>query len=257
MNLETISFFLFIVFYFSNFTNKTIFYNIYYSLNKTFKCFFIEKIEQKNELEEPVDPVVKYEDKYLTEWKQNQIIYTDEEQLQKKQQLENCFVMETTPLGNVLMTYDHKRETFKYYSDYIIPYRYLETVGRKFVKQCHCTFLFVDIEEELHVAEEKNKEEMLERNERAENKKENKKNVFAKLKNYNNSSLNGKINISQQIKKNVQNKAVKENANRYTYEGKLINFSFLKKIDKKVVDKKYGLSFSDFKKINNISILNG
>ena len=43
---------------------------------------------------------------------------------------------------------------------------------------------------------------------------------------------------------------LKEKANRYTYEGKMVNFSFLKKIERKIVDKKYGLSFADFKRMN-------
>jgi hypothetical protein len=42
---------------------------------------------------------------------------------------------------------------------------------------------------------------------------------------------------------------LKEKANRYTYEGKMVNCSFLKKIERKVVDKKYGFSFADFKKM--------
>lgn len=257
MNLETIGYFLFVVFYFSNFTDNTYFYNIYFSLNQKMKCYFTKNQKKIEDKKDPV-PIIKYEEKYLKEWKSIIENYTDEEKCQKKKELDVCFVMENTPLGNVLMTYDYKRETFKYYSDHIIPYRYLETVGRKFVKQFHCKFLFVDIEEEVQLAENKKKEE----NKKTEEKNEiedtliaPKKNIFAKLKNYNNSSLNGKINVSQQVKKTTQHKIVKENANRYTYEGKLMNFSFLKKIDKKCVDKKYGLSFADFKKINPINIL--
>jgi hypothetical protein len=59
-------------------------------------------------------------------------------------------------------------------------------------------------------------------------------------------------------KKNIQenNKPLilKENANRYSCEGKLINFSFLKKVDKKVVDKRYAMNFSDFKKMFATSV---
>ena len=35
--------------------------------------------------------------------------------------LENCYVIEFTPLGNVLMKYDKNKESFKFYSDNIIP----------------------------------------------------------------------------------------------------------------------------------------
>ena len=39
--------------------------------------------------------------------------------------LKNCYIIEKTPNGNVIMIYDKERETFKYYSDINIPYKYL------------------------------------------------------------------------------------------------------------------------------------
>ena len=42
---------------------------------------------------------------------------------------------------------------------------------------------------------------------------------------------------------------LKENANRYSYQGKFLNFNMLQKIDKKLTDKKYTLTFADFKKM--------
>jgi hypothetical protein len=56
-----------------------------------------------------------------------------------------------------MMIYDNTTETFKYYIDNTIPYRYLETIGRKYVKQFNCRPIFVDMEEELKIAEEKEK----------------------------------------------------------------------------------------------------
>jgi hypothetical protein len=47
---------------------------------------------------------------------------------------------------------------------------------------------------------------------------------------------------------------LKENANRYSYEGKLSNFNFLKKVDRKVVDKKYGMNFAYFKRLQDEKI---
>ena len=44
---------------------------------------------------------------------------------------------------------------------------------------------------------------------------------------------------------------LKDEANRFSYEGKIINFNFLKKVERKIVDKKYALSFADFKKSIN------
>ncbi len=41
---------------------------------------------------------------------------------------------------------------------------------------------------------------------------------------------------------------LKERANRYSYGGKIINFSFLKGIDRKLVDERYGMTFAEFKR---------
>ena len=188
--------------------------------------------------------------------------------------LAGCHVMEYTPQGNVLLTYDLSRGSFKYYSDNTIPYRYLETVGRKYVKQFNCRPIFVDMEEELKLAEEKwNKEKEeekikveKEKREKEEALKQNKqpieekKNVFAKFKSYNKEAGTGKVSSAAPPKNSIPNQKItekqenektllKEKANRYTYEGKMANFSFIKKVDRKIVDKKYAMSFADFKKM--------
>jgi hypothetical protein len=187
--------------------------------------------------------------------------------------LENCHIMEHTPLGNVLMKYDKNKESFVFYSDSTIPYRYLEVVGRKFVKQFNCRPIFVDMEEELKLAEEKWEKERKEKEEKEEEEKrkkeediknripieEKKKNVFAKFKSYNKESGTGHVSTAAPPKNSIPNKKLtkaqenenillKQKANRYTYEGKIVNFSFIKKVDRKVVDKKFGMSFADFKK---------
>jgi hypothetical protein len=183
------------------------------------------------------------------------------------EKLENCFIMETTPQGNVLMIYDNKRNSFKFYSDSTIPYRYLEVVGRKYVKMFDCRQLYVDMEEELKLAEERWEKERKEKEEKEEKERKQKeeqniissekKNVFAKFKSYNKEGASGRVNIGVPPKNSIpmtkeqENEKIllKEKANRYTYEGKMANFSFLKKVERKVVDKKYGLSFTDFKKM--------
>ena len=187
--------------------------------------------------------------------------------------LDNSHVMEFTPLGNVLMKYDKNKEAFRFYSDSTIPYRYLEVVGRKFVKQFNCRPIFVDMEEELKLAEEKWEKEKKEKEEKEEEEKRNKeeaiknkthveekkKNVFTKFKSYNKESGTGHVVTAAPPKNSIPNKKLtkaqenettllKQKANRYTYEGKIVNFSFIKKVDRKVVDKKFGMSFADFKK---------
>lgn len=184
--------------------------------------------------------------------------------------LKNCYIIEKTPNGNVIMIYDKERETFKYYSDVNIPYRYLEVVGRKYVKSFGCRPIFVDMEEELRLFEEKwDKEELrkeedkIKADEIAKNQQPisegKKKNVFAKFKSYN-KDAGGKISMAAPPKNSIPNKSItqnketgkfilKERANRYTCEGKFNNFNFLQKVDKKIFNKKLGLSFADFKKM--------
>jgi len=190
---------------------------------------------------------------------------------QKIEKLKNCFVMEKTPLGNVIMTYNNSTSSFSYHSDNTIPYRYLETVARKFVKTFNCRPIFIVMDEELKKAEEKWETERKERQIKEEQAKkmeenkgqtvtEKKKNVFAKFKSYNKDTVATK-SMAAPPKNSIPNKPVtnsqdekiilKDNANRYTFEGKLSNFNFLKKVDRKKVDKKYALTFADFKKIMN------
>lgn len=191
--------------------------------------------------------------------------------------LKNSFIMEKTPLGNVLMLYNNKRGSFEFYSDNTIPYRYLETVSRKYVKTFGCRPIYCDMEEELKNYEkkledkEREKEELdkriLEEKRISDEKNmsvgvvaEPKKNVFAKFKSYNKEAGTGHVNIAAPPKNSIPNNKVtesssdekvllKENANRYSYEGKLSNFNFLKKVDRKVVDKKYAMTFADFKRL--------
>jgi len=188
----------------------------------------------------------------------------------KLKNLENCYVIEKTPIGNVLMKYDNSNECFKYYSDYNIPYRYLEVVARKFVKIFNCRPIFIDMEEELLLFEKKwekiqedEKKQNVENNEKERNenneKEIKKKSVFAKFKS-NNITTSSKIcfapapnnNLNNQIQNKENEKILlKERANRYTFEGKINNFNFLQKYDKKIFNKKLGLSFSDFKNLQN------
>jgi hypothetical protein len=184
--------------------------------------------------------------------------------------LDNCYVFENTPIGNVLMTYDLESRSFKYYSDASMPYRYLEPVGRKFIMQFKCRHIFVDMDDELKLAEErwdkeqnelKLKKEMEEQREK-ENGNKKKKDVFAKFKTYNKEAGTGRVNISIPPKnslnmtlpfkklietQNNEKKLLKEKANKYSCAGKLANFSFIKKIDRKKIDKLYAMSYAEYK----------
>ena len=160
----------------------------------------------------------------------------------------NLYVLEYTPLGNICMRYNNDKKSFEYFSNNTIPYRYLESVGRKYVTTYWCKPIFVNIEEEIKKAEEKNKEE---KNKEKEDKKDNPKKMFAQLKSYkerNSQSIKNK-KTQTQIHDVKEKLLVKENANRYTWEGRLTNFRPLKQIDKKILDKKLSMTYADFKKI--------
>lgn len=190
----------------------------------------------------------------------------------KLDKLKNCHVMEHTPAGNVLMIYDRVRETFKYYSDNTIPYRYLDVVARKYVRFFNCRPIFVNTEEEIQLAEKKLEQAKKEKEEREALEKkrkedavashkptEEKKRIFAKFKSYNKDAGTGHVSTGappknsgptrQPAEKSDNDAVLKERANRYTYEGKMANFSFIQKIDRKVVDKKLAMTFADFKKM--------
>jgi hypothetical protein len=234
----------------------------------------IEEEEEKEPNEEK-KAQIKFEDKYLERFKE-----TEEKDLtpEKLDSLLNSFVMENTPQGNVVMFWDNKRDTFSYYADHLIPYRFLEVVGRKYVLMNDCRKLFVDMEEEIKTAEKKLEEKKKQKEEEEEKQKQNKKDesadsktaveqpkksVFAKLKSYNRDnsvksatvaldSKKPQTNIPKNTSVNTkqdENMILKERANRYSYQGRMVNFSFLKKVERKAVDKNYAMSFAEFKKM--------
>ena len=178
----------------------------------------------------------------------------------------NNYIMEHTPLGNVYMRYNNNKKSFEYFSNKTIPYRYLETIGRKYVITYWCKPLFFDMNSELITATEKYKEDKIKKEElkRKENETAKKtKNVLAQLKNYNTNRNDNKMMgmnrnknqmppQKQQMSHNNgdEDKIVKENANRYTWEGRLSDFCPLKKINKKKLDKKLNMSYAEFKKMS-------
>jgi len=216
----------------------------------------------------------KFEDKFLDRYlalKQSGLELTSE----FIESLMNCFVMEYTPNGNIIMFYDYKRETFTYYADNVMPYRYLEVLGRKYVCTFFCPSLYQYLSPDLvaisDTVENEKKEETLEPVMNTEvpvieTKKLEKpeKSVFAKFKSYNKDTSNNvatKDTPSSAPKNAIIANAVnaptvaQTNAvtNRYTCYGKICNMPFLKKIDRTIVDKNYKMSFADFKRLKTTS----
>ena len=183
---------------------------------------------------------------------------------QRLDRLKTNVLIEKTPLGNVIMYYDNKKESFCFFSDFIIPYRYLEVVGRKYVLTFQCKNLYVDMEMEMKEAEKKWQDHK-KWEEEQKRKPPTKKDVFVKFKQYNKDTC--KTQVSNNNNNNNNNRRpppprnnptkedeivfLKERANRYTYEGKCLNYSFLQKPDKKITDKRLAMSFADFKQMQN------
>jgi hypothetical protein len=233
----------------------------------------VEKIENIN-----------YEDKYLKEVSKMTTQLTKEEEEtyemmidtstreevmncilgKRHKRLNTCFVMDMTPVGNVVMYYNTEKETFEYYSDHTVPYRFLETLCRKYVMTYKCTELYIDMQEQLKEYgekleryEEKKEEEKKEEEKKEEEKKEIKKNVFANFKSYNKEAGSGRVNnapFPKNYTTNVPNTdkekkiILKEKSNHYTCVGRFSNFSILKKIEKKDMNKNYSMTFAEFKK---------
>jgi hypothetical protein len=144
--------------------------------------------------------------------------------------LKFSFVMEHTPIGNVVMYYNHTKEAFEYYSDNVVPYRYLDTVCRKYVIANLCVPLYVDINEELKEFQKKVEERKCE--ERKCEEPTTKSTVFAKLKNYKQRPINTP----------VITKPVKARTNKYLYQGRMNNFNFMKQAETKPA-----LSYTEYK----------
>ena len=233
------------------------------------------------DIEELYQDLLKHKEELLKKLDETEKMIMTEKEMRKKareviinkklDKFMDNYILEHTPLGNIFMRYNNDKKSFEYFSNNTIPYRYLEPVGRRYVMTYWCKPIFVDIEEELKRAEIKFDEgvkiKMMEEKEREEEIKRNPKKILAQLKKYNKetkdqtmrpmknrSNKNGILPPQIQanlpdVNKTTDKQLLKENANRYTWEGRLTNFSPLKKIDRKILDKKLAMTYADFKKI--------
>lgn len=192
-------------------------YNYFFNTKKIIK-------EKEKKKDEP------YENKYYDKYEALSSIDLDEEYVKS---LKNNIIIETTPKGNIIMCYDFEKESFIYYSDTKdINYLYLETVSRKYAITYNCKKIVVDIKQELEDA----KKEKPIKEEKESNKPNDK--LFASFKNYNRKGTGGS--------KNIKNKfTLRQNANRYTYKGKIDSYNILQ-TDKYRVEKKSNFSFYEF-----------
>lgn len=166
-------------------------------------------------------------------------------------------ITETTPRGDVLMYYSSKLGTFVYHSHTKeIPYNYLETVARKYVIEYNCKKLYIDIRKEYEKGVQKYKDikakEEEEKNaadgNEGETKENKKKQIFANFKTYN---RKGEVHNKQKDKIYI----LKEQANRYSYRGKIEEYSEAKVescLDKKVLESIGDKRSEEEKRVNDI-----
>ena len=168
-------------------------------------------------------------------------------QAHKKECLENMlYVRETINdfYGDIIMRYDAAIFSFVYYARTAnIPYKYLETVSRKYMIETNAPRdIHVDIRKEYAKAKEHltNKKVSSNAPQAAaaaaaaadDNDTKQEPDVFAKFKTYNtapnisNTNQNStKTTTTTESTNNTSTKVMRENANRYSYRGKLAEWA--------------------------------
>jgi hypothetical protein len=122
----------------------------------------------------------------------------------------------------ISMRYEPDTESFWWYcNSSTIPYKYLETVARKYVCKFNRLDVFIDIREELKKGIEENKKRNQTKENEGDTPSANEKKIYAKFRKYNKKaartdpSLGGKRLI------------IKARANRYSYKGKMDDYNKL------------------------------
>lgn len=238
--------------------------NNYYK--KLYGDFFYEEEDSDSKEDKPEIP---YEMKWFLEYDEMDNGEDDgEDDKETKGELTEDFVnnlslktiTETTPRGDVLMYYSSKLNSFVYHSKTKeIPYKYLETVARKYVIEYKCKKLYIDIRKEYEKGLHKYNE-IKEKGEKGEENKDSndnkKKQIFAKFKTYN---RKGEVHNKQKDKIYI----LREQSNRYSYRGKIEEYdqkNIESCLDKKVIEeiangntedrKLKDIDFASFKKMH-------
>lgn len=203
---------------------------LYTFFTKIFYLFFMKPDNNYIEEKKDVDEVKKNYDKYDTKYDMLESTKLDEDDIKM---LPNKYVMEYTPVGNVVMYFDYDKKAFQYYSDFSVPYKYLEGVSKKFCIM-NKNKVYRDIKMEVDV-----NDFSIVRN--SSSSLQNKSKSFAKLKSYNNSNTSIK---SVPSTKHTELKIIQKDIVRYTHLGKLSNFSFVKN----TISKFKPISYKDYVK---------
>ena len=175
----------------------------------------------------------KFEDKYIED-----INKLEERNLSEGEliQLKKSIVLENTPMGNIILFYFHEKEKFYFYSDRKeVPYKYLDTVARKYIKMFNCKMIYTALDQELESQKKKYEDIKEERKIKKVKKTDKKADVFASYKNYN-------MKTDKPLKE--EDYLIKENINKFKWGGFLKDYQFVQ--TKKKEDEK--LSYQDFMK---------
>lgn len=229
-----------------------IMYCVFFIMYKILISLIYTYINNPNDKNIVYDPLYNYEYKYVNDFEMMQEDITREILIpQSRSYLKDKIIIETTPNGDVVMgyTYDEKDETlfsFNYYcDDKNIPFKYLDTVARKYTILHKCPQIFICLKQELKkMREKKNIKETLHNDKndnliiQKNNINTNEASVFAVFKNY------------KKPKKNINNLIIPFNIlskNRYTRMGCIDDYN--KTLIKPIINTNIkNISFSDFKK---------
>ena len=203
--------------------------NLYY-----YYCYFYWK-RRFAEFMKTFRPPIDFVDKYKKELENMKNTPVDDDTLKEKK---NSFVMENTPQGMVIMTWNQEKLLFEYYSDKKdIPYRFLDTVCRKYVKANHCKCIYIDINKELETCKEQLdnvKMKIIEAREKKRNDEKSSMFVTAKKK--------GQTAKEEEYKIKDDDLLIKENVNIFKHSGMIRDFQFIKTPKKEIKT----LSYADF-----------
>jgi len=120
-----------------------------YKAYKAYKAHKVLMLQQEEAQKRIKEQESAFENKYFSEYDQ---LKDDPE---APIPAAKSHVRETTPQGDVIMTYDAERATFCYYCDKrTVQFKYLEPVARKYVIEHGCKRLYIDIRKELIKAKE-------------------------------------------------------------------------------------------------------
>jgi len=199
-----------------------------------FKDSFLDKTTNYNE---NIDPVLYDRETY------DQLIQCEENHLE--QAWTKRILMEITPRGNCIMRYNVYKLAFEYYADSYIPYALLNTMAMKYVLVYRCRDFFVD-EHCLPEGFPSGLTESIHKYEEAKKQKQKQENADKHKNTASSAQLSGPFLRSKATKEKSKevpnpdkppNKSDEKSAdkrddkiiNKFSYMGKLVNFSMLVK----------------------------